>query len=107
MDDETRFNLIKKIEANPEISQRQLACELGVSLGKVNYCLKALIEVGLIKVHNFMRSDKKSNYVYLLTPAGAREKAEMTIRFLEKKQAQYDQLREEIRQLRDEVENKP
>jgi EPS-associated MarR family transcriptional regulator len=103
IDDETRYRLIKQIEKTPEISQRELAAELGLSLGKVNYCLKALIGVGLIKAGNFARSSNKVGYAYFLTPAGAKEKAAMTIRFLEAKQQQYDMLRKEIELLKKEI----
>lgn len=103
IDEETRYRLIKKIETNPDISQRELASELGISLGKVNYCLKALINIGLVKAGNFARASNKTDYAYCLTPAGVKEKAAMTIRFLERKQQQFDQLKKEIEQLKGEV----
>jgi EPS-associated MarR family transcriptional regulator len=96
LDDEIRYRLIKIIESNPNISQRDLAEQLGISLGKANYCLKALIDVGWIKVGNFARSKKKLGYAYTLTPAGIKEKAVVTIRFLRAKQEQYERLKKEI-----------
>jgi EPS-associated MarR family transcriptional regulator len=99
IDDEIHYRLIKRIEADPEASQRKLAAELGVSLGKVNYCLKALISVGWVKVGNFVRSNNKLGYVYVLTPIGIKEKARITALFLKKKQAQYEQLKAEIASL--------
>lgn len=98
--DELRYTLLKKIADNPEISQRELASLIGVSLGKTNYCLKALIEAGWVKAGNFARSHRKLNYVYVLTPKGIAEKAEVTLRFLKHKQVQYQQLEQEIQQLK-------
>lgn len=106
IDEEMRYRLIRKIEANPQVSQRELARELGISLGKVNYCLKALIEVGLIKVGNFAKAPNKRDYAYCLTPAGAKEKAAITLRYLSLKQQQYDKLTQEIELLKKEVESK-
>jgi len=103
IDEETRYRLIKRIESNPEISQRELAAELGVSLGKVNYCLKALITMGWVKVGNFTRSNSKLGYAYVVTPAGLHEKAHITARFLKKKRMQYELLKEEIEKLESEV----
>lgn len=103
IDNETHYWLLKKIEANPKISQRELAKELGISLGKVNYCLKALVNVGLVKVGNFVRSNNKSGYAYSLTPAGVKEKTAVTLRFLKYKQKQYEQLRLEIEKLKKEA----
>jgi EPS-associated MarR family transcriptional regulator len=105
--DETRYQLIKLIEENPSISQRELADRLGVSLGKVNYCLRALINVGWVKAGNFVRSDNKMRYAYVLTPAGLSEKTKITARFLQEKQAQYEALRAEIAQLKSELQHKP
>lgn len=100
--DEYRYKIFKLVEANPEISQRQLAKELGVSLGKTNYCLKALLEKGLIKASNFKNSQNKLAYAYKLTPTGIEEKASVTIRFLRKKIKEYEQLQHEIDELRKE-----
>ena len=104
MNEEIAYKVIKIIEENPDISQRQLAEELGVSLGKTNYCIKALIERGIIKACNFKNSHKKLAYTYLLTPKGINEKAKITYRFLKKRMAEYEQLHEEIEELRAEVQ---
>ncbi len=101
--DELRYQLLKELESNPGVSQRELAKIVGVSLGKTNYCLKALIEAGWVKAGNFARSDNKMNYAYLLTPVGLTEKAAVTVRFLRKKQVQYKQLEQEIAQLKKEA----
>jgi EPS-associated MarR family transcriptional regulator len=100
---EVRFRLLRALESNPEISQRALAEELGVSLGKTNYCLKALIERGLVKAGNFSRSKHKHRYLYQLTPAGIAEKAQITNRFLKRKLAEHEALTREIEQLRREA----
>ena len=100
---ETRFRLLKALESNPEISQRALAEELGISLGKTNYCLRALIDKGLVKAGNFSRSAHKHRYLYQLTPAGIAEKARITGRFLKRKIAEHEALTREIEALRREV----
>lgn len=102
--DEVHLKLLRLLEANPQINQRELARDVGVSLGKVNYCLKALIGVGLIKVSNFTKSPNKKNYMYVLTPKGVRERVRLTLGFLEKKQRQYILLREEIEGLKRDLE---
>lgn len=101
--DEYRYKIFKLVETNPEISQRELARELGISLGKVNYCLKALIEKGLIKAGNFRNSKSKMAYVYKLTPTGIEEKANVTVRFLKKRMREYEAIHAEIEQLRKEI----
>jgi len=103
--DEYRYKIFKLVEANPEISQRELARELGISLGKVNYCLKALIEKGLLKASNFRNSQNKMAYVYKLTPSGIEEKANVTVRFLKQKTSEYESLKSEIEFLRQEAQN--
>ena len=103
LSDENRYQLLKLLEENPEMSQRQIAAALGVSLGKVNFCLRALIEIGSVKVANFSRSPNKKAYVYLLTPKGIEEKAKVTLRFLSKKQNEYEELKREINELKNEV----
>ena len=102
--DEYRYKIFKQIEANPEISQRELACELGISLGKANYCLKALIEKGLLKAGNFRNSKNKKAYVYKLTRKGIEEKANVTLRFLKQKMTEYESLKSEIEFLRQEAQ---
>jgi len=101
--DETRYRLLKYLEANPDASQRALARELGVSLGKVNYCMKALVDRGWVTVGRFRRSNNKLAYMYKLTPHGIEAKAEATIRFLNRKVDEYETLRTEIETLRDEA----
>lgn len=101
--DEYRYKILKLVEEKPEISQRELASALGVSLGKANFCLKALIEVGLLKATNFRNSKNKLAYMYLLTPIGVEEKAKVTVRFLKYKIREYDMLKKEITSLKHEL----
>ena len=103
-DDATSYGLLKTLDANPNLSQRELSHRLGVSLGKINFCLKALVGKGCLKVNNFKKSDHKLAYAYILTPRGMEEKARMTAAFLQCKVMEYDRLREEIEELRNEVE---
>lgn len=98
--DEYRYKIFKILETNAEISQRDLARELGISLGRVNFCLKALIEIGLLKATNFRNSQNKLAYMYLLTPKGLEEKSVVTARFLKVKLQQYANLQAEIELLR-------
>src|SRR3989338_6679821 len=98
MDDDTHYRLLRLLEANPELSQRDLARELGTSLGKINYCLNALIEKGWVKAQNFRNSRNKLAYAYLLTPQGIEQKAKLTVRFLRRKIAEYNTLETEIEQ---------
>lgn len=94
--DEYRYKILKLIELKPKLTQRELARDLGVSLGKANFCLKGLIEIGLIKVTNFRNSQNKLAYMYLLTPAGIEAKSSITIRFLKAKMQEYELLQAEI-----------
>ena len=98
--DEYRYKILKILEANPEISQRDLARELNISLGRVNFCLKALIQVGLLKAANFRNSSNKMAYMYLLTPSGIEEKSAITARFLKLKLQEHANLQAEIEELR-------
>jgi EPS-associated MarR family transcriptional regulator len=98
--DELRLRVLRALESNPEKSQREIARELGVSLGGVNYAMKALVERGLVKVKNFGRSDNKLGYVYVLTPQGIRQKSELAASFLSRKLEEYEMLRLEIEALR-------
>ena len=98
--DQTELDLMRLLGTKPALSQREVASSLGVSLGKVNYCLRALIEKGLIKAENYRNSDNKLAYFYLLTPKGLTFKAELTRAFLARKVREYEALREEIEQLR-------
>ncbi len=102
--EEVRYKLLRLLEPNPWLSQREVARELGISLGKVNYCLKALMNKGLIKVANFKNSKKKSAYLYLLTPRGLEEKTRVTKLFLHLKMQEHEALRREIEQIRREAE---
>jgi EPS-associated MarR family transcriptional regulator len=94
--EEARFQILRLLHDNPELTQRELGERVGVSLGAVNYCLKALIERGLVKASNFTKSTNKLGYAYVLTPAGIAEKTLLTGRFLARKKAEYDALRAEI-----------
>lgn len=106
LDETTHYGLLKTIEENPGLSQRDLAKRLGVSLGKVNFCLNALVEKGSIKINNFRNSSNKLAYAYLLTPHGIEEKARMTVRFLRYKMQEYEVLRTEIEELQREAKQK-
>jgi len=101
--EEIHFRVLRLLEARPQLTQRQLAQELGISLGKANYCVKAMLEKGWIKVNNFKNSHNKIAYAYLLTPAGFEKRAKMTVRFLKRKMAEFESLEREIEQLRREV----
>jgi EPS-associated MarR family transcriptional regulator len=101
--DEYRYKILKMVESNPAISQRELAQQLGISLGKVNFCLKALIEKGLLKATNFRNNKNKLAYMYLLTPSGIEEKASITISFLKLKIQEREALIKEIEELRNEA----
>lgn len=102
IDPDVRFRLLRLLEAHPELSQRQIASELGVSLGATNYCLKALIEKGLLKVKNFTASGNKRAYAYILTGKGLSEKTSLAAGFLMRKRAEYDALKAEIERLEEE-----
>lgn len=102
---ELEYKVLKWLEHNPKITQRQLAKELGVSLGKTHYLIKSLIQMGWVKLENFRLSDNKMGYMYLLTPAGINEKANITKRFLARKENEYQQLKHEIEQLKSEVQS--
>jgi MarR family transcriptional regulator, temperature-dependent positive regulator of motility len=103
MIEDTHYQVLKILEQNPRISQRELAGEMGVSLGKVNYCLKALVDKGLVKAKNFKNSANKRAYFYVLTPRGIEAKARISVRFLQRKLEEYEALRAEIEELRAEV----
>jgi len=101
--DEYRYRILKLLEADPQASQRKLADQLGISLGRVNYCLKALIDKGLVKANNFRNSTNKRAYLYLLTPRGIEEKARVTARFLRVKLDEYEILKRELEELQREA----
>ena len=90
------FEVLRKIQKNPDSTQRELAKELGFSLGKLNYCLKALQNKGLIKIENFKKNPNKFNYFYVLTPAGITAKTKLTINFMKRKMKEYDELKKEL-----------
>jgi|TARA_B110000285_G_C14522196_1_gene337052 EPS-associated MarR family transcriptional regulator len=91
------FEILRKIFKNPESTQRELADELGFSLGKLNYCVKALKQKGLVKIRNFKKNPKKLNYIYVITPKGITEKSKLTINFMKKKMKEYEELKKEVR----------
>jgi EPS-associated MarR family transcriptional regulator len=103
MQAEIDLKLLKLLEENPALSQRQLAARLGISLGKTNYCLKALKDKGLVKWENFSKNPNKLQYVHLLTPKGIRQKLSLTVHFLERKQAEFEHLKKEIVLLKAEI----
>ena len=104
--EETYLKVMRLLQENPDLTQRELAEQLGVSVGSVNYCLKALMEKGLVKMKNFIHSKNKFGYVYVLTPTGIAERAELTSKFLARKVAEYETLKHEIEVLKAEVDNK-
>jgi EPS-associated MarR family transcriptional regulator len=103
LSDEVRYSLLRLLEANPTMSQRDVARHLGMSLGRVNFCVQALVQKGLLKATNFKNSQRKAAYMYFLTPRGIEEKAQVTVRFLRKKVQEYGELRADIARIRDEV----
>jgi len=103
LDTETRYHLLKCLEANPRVSQREIAAELGLSLGKTNYCLHALIDRGWVKMVNFTRSNNKTAYFYKLTPSGIGEKAKSARKFLARKLEEHERITKEIETLRSEL----
>jgi EPS-associated MarR family transcriptional regulator len=101
--EDRHFHALRLLQANPELSQRALARELGVSVGAANYCVRALVDKGWIKIQNFRTSKDKRAYAYLLTPQGIEQKAQITLRFLQRKEAEYLALEAEIARLRQDV----
>lgn len=97
------YKLLRLIDANPVMRQREMAEAMGVSLGKVNYCLRALVQKGFVKMGNFRRNDNKLAYCYLLTPGGIDEKAQLTVSFLKHKIVEYEAISKEIEELRRDV----
>ena len=90
------FDILRKLQKKPNSTQRELAEELGFSLGKLNYCLKALQQKGLVKIENFKKNPNKINYLYVLTPAGIAEKTKLTLNFMKRKMKEYDELKKEL-----------
>ena len=95
--EQDHFDVLRIIQKNPESSQRELAEKLGFSLGKLNYCLKALQDKGLVKIENFKKNPKKINYIYVLTPKGITEKTKLTLNFMKRKMKEYDELKKELK----------
>jgi|TARA_B100001964_G_scaffold211574_1_gene246950 EPS-associated MarR family transcriptional regulator len=95
-DNQDHLDVLRKINNKPETTQRELAEELGFSLGKLNYCLKALKAKGLIKIANFKKSKNKMKYIYILTPSGITARTKLTINFMKRKMQEYDELKKEI-----------
>jgi EPS-associated MarR family transcriptional regulator len=95
-DNQDHFNVLRKIQNNPQSTQRELASELGFSLGKLNYCITALKNKGLIKIENFKKNPNKINYIYVLTPKGISIKTKLTLNFMKRKMIEYDELKNEI-----------
>ena len=94
-DDQDFFNVLRQVQNKPKSSQRDLANDLGFSLGKINYCLRELKKKGIIKIENFSKSKKKINYVYLLTPQGISQKMKLTVNFMKRKMKEYEELQKE------------
>jgi len=103
LEKEDVLNVLREINGNPEMTQRELSTRLGISLGKINFILKALIQKGLVKAHNFKNSSNKKAYIYILTPSGIEAKARITYKFLMRKISEFEQLEEQIRLLKKEV----
>ena len=96
-EDQDHFNILRKINKKPRATQRELAEDLGFSLGKLNYCLKALKTKGLIKIKNFKKNPNKINYIYVLTTKGISEKTKLTLNFMKRKMKEYDELKREVK----------
>ncbi|MBN4080092.1 MarR family EPS-associated transcriptional regulator [Beggiatoa alba] len=103
LQDEMTYKLLKLIEKDPQMSQREIAKKMGVSLGKTNYCLKALLSKGFIKIRNFYKNSQKNRYIYFLTPTGMEEKVQVTYRFLQRKINEYETIKAEIESLKSEA----
>jgi len=104
METEIRYRLLKLLENNPNMTQRQMAGEMGLSLGKFNYCLKELVKKGIVKIDRFTTSDNKAGYMYVLTPHGIEEKAKITVSFLRRKMKEYEEIKNQIKELAGEVD---
>src|SRR5690606_6883565 len=101
--EESHLAVLRLLEQNPNLSQRELAEALGISVGKTNYCIKALVDKGLLKINNFRNNKNKMSYAYLLTPAGIAKKTELTVKFLQRKVLEYEVLQKEIAALKTEL----
>ena len=98
-DTEDHFKVLRSIQKHPKSSQRMLAKDLGFSLGKLNYCIKALQQKGLVKIQNFQKNPNKVNYLYVITPKGISEKAKLTLNFMKRKMKEYDELKNELKDI--------
>ena len=96
--EQDHFDVLRRIGKNPESSQRELAEKLGFSLGKLNYCLKALQKKGLVKIENFRKNPRKINYIYVITPKGISQKTRLTLNFMKRKMTEYDELKKELKE---------
>ncbi|TML06741.1 MAG: MarR family EPS-associated transcriptional regulator [Actinobacteria bacterium] len=105
--EEMRYKVMRLLQSNPKLSQRDLARKLGISLGKINFCVRALIQRGWVKANNFKNSHNKAAYMYVLTPRGVEAKTRLALRFLVLKMSEYENLRVEIEQIRREAEGRP
>lgn len=105
--EESHLKVLRLLEQNPNLSQRELAEALGISVGKTNYCIKALVDKGLVKINNFRNNKNKKVYAYLLTPAGITQRTELTIQFLHRKLQEYEALQTEIVSLQQELQQQP
>ena len=103
--DQDHFDVLRRIQKKPNSSQRELAEGLGFSLGKLNYCLKALQNKGLVKIENFKKNPKKLNYIYALTPKGISEKTKLTLNFMKRKMREYDELKNELKKVNKNVDD--
>jgi len=103
---QSKYKLLKSLQQDANLTQRQLSKELGISLGKVNYCLQSLVKKGFIKINNFKNSQNKTQYSYLLTPTGIEEKTKLTIEFLKAKTKEYEALKKEVEKLKNAKNNK-
>jgi EPS-associated MarR family transcriptional regulator len=101
--EEIQFEVLRRLQQTPKVSQRTLSKDLGVGLGTINFCFQALVEKGLVKMQNFSQSKSKLRYAYLLTPAGVAEKSKLTAEFLRRKVGEYEVLRREIDELKSEI----
>ena len=99
------FNLLRKISKKPNANQRELASDLNISLGKLNYVLKELKKKGLVKIYNFKKNPKKTGYLYLLTPKGVTEKTKVTIKFMQDRMQEYEELKKELKSFKKDVDN--
>lgn len=104
MTDELQHRIFKIIQKSPAINQRDLSNALGISLGKVNYCIRALVEKGWVKANNFRNNKNKLSYAYILTPSGLEEKASVTLRYLKRKMLEYDTLKQAVEELKKEIQ---